>query len=318
MKTQIKCALNIIAALVVLTGCVSDSDCTGSVNLEVKFAINLEMEHYTKAYPTEGAPGRYVLEIFEEGSSSPLTRFVAENKSIMNGENDISAKFSLPAAKYKIVTWVNYNDEIENFYDVTDLSAIKINPDYHGSCDLDNAFVGVADIDLTAHRGQQNVVVKTIPLECPFAKIRVITTDVGKFTLNSMAKGMGSQAADLSTFTVRFTYPGFLPTSFNVFQNNPNDASTGVTFTSQPVLLADQEYLLGYDYVLVNGTESSILLNLAVIDGSGQMVNSASEISIPIARGKITTIRGEFLTGSYTPGMMIDPKFGGEINITMD
>lgn len=308
----------------ILTGCNSilDSDCSQSINLEVKFAINLEMGHYdTKAYPskrTKADTGRYIMEIFKQGSSLPLTRFVATKQSILHGENSIQAQFPLSAAKYTVAAWVDYLDESDNFYDVTDLSAVKINSDYHGSNDSDNAFVGIAEIDLTSYSNQRNAqVVEIIPLECPFAKIRIIATDAEKFLMRTMAN-RDTKATDISTFTVRFTYPGFLPTSFNIFQNNPNDAATGVAFTSDITLLEPSEYLLGYDYVFVNGNESAVLLDLTVFDGYGDVINSVSDISIPVARSKVTTVRGEFLTDNYKPGVAIDPGYEGEIDIRLD
>lgn len=317
MTLRIKYALNLAAVLMILTGCIHDPACSPLVNLEVKFAIDLDMQPYVTKNHAEGAMGRYIMEIFEHGSTVPLTRYVAANQTILHGENSISAIFTLPPAKYTVAAWVDYLDEADDFYDVTDLSAIKINDNYHGSNDLDNAFVGISEIDLTPHRNQTTQVVKTIPMECPCAKIRIVAIDAEKFLIRMLAKGE-TKATDLSAFTVRFTYPGFLPTSFNVFENNPNDVSTGVAFTSQPVLLDDNDYLLGFDYIFVNGPESSVLLDVAVLDGNGDVVNSVSEISIPIARGKVTTIRGEFLTGSYKPGVTIDPGYAGEIEITLD
>lgn len=329
MIIRIKYALSLAAAFIILAGCGSIHEFPDGnpadlvpVNLELKFAIDLEMKQYvSKANPANEAKkdtGRYIVEIYEQGSSLPLTRFVAAKQSILNGVNSISAIFPLRATRYTVAAWVDYLDEFGNFYDVADLSAIKISPDYHGSNDSDNAFAGVAEIDLTSYAGQPNAqVVKTIALECPFAKIRVIATDAEKFLMRMKAKG-DAKAADLSTLAVNFTYPGFFPTSFNVFQNNPNDVSVGVAFNSNAMLLDEAEFLLGYDYVFVNGNESAVLLSLKVYNSNNDEINSISEISIPIARGKITTIRGDLLTGNYEPGITIDTGYAGEINIELD
>lgn len=38
---------------------------------------------------------------------------------------------------------------------------------------------------------------------------------------------------------------------------------------------------------------------------------------MPIVRGKLTTVRDEFLTRDYAPGIGIDPGFDGEIDIVI-
>ena len=46
-------------------------------------------------------------------------------------------------------------------------------------------------------------------------------------------------------------------------------------------------------------------------------MNRIEGIDLPIVRGKLTTIRDEFLTRDYAPGIGIDPGFDGDINITI-
>ena len=52
-------------------------------------------------------------------------------------------------------------------------------------------------------------------------------------------------------------------------------------------------------------------------DSEGNLLNRIEGIDVPIVRGKLTTIRDEFLTRDYAPGIGIDPGFDGDINITI-
>ena len=56
-----------------------------------------------------------------------------------------------------------------------------------------------------------------------------------------------------------------------------------------------------------------------VFDGHDMLfhLNRIEGIDVPIVRGKLTTIRDEFLTRDYAPGIGIDPGFDGDINITI-
>ena len=49
----------------------------------------------------------------------------------------------------------------------------------------------------------------------------------------------------------------------------------------------------------------------------GVEVNRVSGVKVPILRNKITTVRDEFLTREFAPGVDVDPSFEGEINIVI-
>ena len=71
------------------------------------------------------------------------------------------------------------------------------------------------------------------------------------------------------------------------------------------------------DYIFVNGSESAVKVNLTIRDGEGNLLNEIGDIDVPIVRGKLTTIRDEFLTRDYAPGIGINPGFDGEIDIVI-
>lgn len=132
-----------------------------------------------------------------------------------------------------------------------------------------------------------------------------------------MADDLLSQTPDLSTIRVQVDYAGYFPSGFNAYTNKPNDARTGMWFECNMTPLTNKEAHLASDYIFVNGSESAVKVDLTIRDSEGNLLNRIEGIDVPIVRGKLTTIRDEFLTRDYAPGIGIDPGFDGDINITI-
>ena len=84
-----------------------------------------------------------------------------------------------------------------------------------------------------------------------------------------------------------------------------------------PLLLPNNEACLAFDYVLVNGTESSVTLEMVICNEKGQEVNRVGGVEVPVRRNRITTVRDAFLTREFAPGIGINPGFDGEINVVV-
>ena len=189
--------------------------------------------------------------------------------------------------------------------------------DYTGCSDYKNALAGQTEVDLTGYRDEWNVrVERNIALERPLAKIELITTDVGKF-IDKQRKAAVSGVPDLNGFSVKFVYSCYFPVCFNVKTDKPNDAKLGMAFDSRMELISGTEARMGYDYVFVNGAESGVTVDMIVYDGEGNEVTRAAGITVPIKRNRLTTVKGEFLTRDYSPGVGIDPGYDGNIEITI-
>lgn len=116
-------------------------------------------------------------------------------------------------------------------------------------------------------------------------------------------------------YKVVFYYTSFLPVEYNVLTQKPTDAKTGMKFTSSLKPLNEDEALIGFDYVLVNGTESSVSVQVALYDPEGKMLSLSNPVTVPIVRGKVTTVRGRFLTLATGSGIGVNPGFEGEYNL---
>lgn len=71
---------------------------------------------------------------------------------------------------------------------------------------------------------------------------------------------------------------------------------------------------LGFDYVFVNGHESSVTVSVEIYDRDGTLLSRSQPISVPLVRNKVTIVRGKFLTVKAEGGVSIDADFDGEYN----
>ena len=89
----------------------------------------------------------------------------------------------------------------------------------------------------------------------------------------------------------------------------------GTMFSSSLQPLNEDEALIGFDYVIVNGVESSVTLQVALYAPDGELMSLSNPVVVPVVRGKVTTVRGKFLTLATGGGIGIDPGFDGEFNL---
>ena len=86
-------------------------------------------------------------------------------------------------------------------------------------------------------------------------------------------------------------------------------------FHSKLERISDTEAEMGFDYILVNGTESSIIVAVGLFDKEGNQLSMTTDIEVPIVRSKLTTVRGSFLMQEAGGGVYVDSSYDGDINI---
>ncbi len=307
------------------------------VNLTLNFEVDPQIVPYSsggrsEASETDWDDVRWIVEVFrDEISGEPVEKRILSSEQAADGHHKIQTNLSLHAARYHIVTWADYvnnGSTADKYYIVNSLASIKIpeNGKYIGNEDYKATYVAKQEVDLRNYADQWNETVNTtVTLRLPMAKIEFITTDIDKF-LDEQAgrrEKMGNntdnalQKVDLSKIQIQVEYAGFFPSGFNVYTNKPNDARMGVYFECFMKPLTNKEAHLASDYIFVNGSESAVKVNLIIRDVDGTLLNKVENINVPIVRGKLTTIRDEFLTRNYAPGIGISPDFDGEINVVI-
>lgn len=122
---------------------------------------------------------------------------------------------------------------------------------------------------------------------------------------------------DLEKYTVVFFYSGYMPNAYNMMEGKPCDSATGVKFSSAISTIDNHDARLGFDYVFVNGEESSVMVTVALYDEEGTQLSLSRQIEVPIKRSMLTTVRGSFLMQNTGGGVAIDPGFDGEYNIVL-
>ena len=268
----------------------------------------------------------------DEIGGEPVEQQVLSCEQAADGHHAIRTSLAVHAARYHVVAWMDYVDDgstADKYYHVNSLSSISVPEagDYIGNEDHKDAYIAQQEIDLKDYRDRWNATVDaTVTLQRPMAKIEFITTDIDKFLdelaarrakAGTIAENLLVKNPDLSTIRVQVEYAGYFPSGFNAYTNKPNDARTGMSFGCSMRPLSDKEAHLASDYIFVNGSESAVKVDLTIRDSEGNLLNRIEGIDVPIVRGKLTTVRDEFLTRDYAPGIGIDPGFDGEIDIVI-
>ena len=308
------------------------------VNMNLTLAIDPKIEPYEPTGRSEAPEAdthdvRWIVEVFrDEIGGEPVEQQVLSCEQAADGHHAIRTSLAVHAARYHVVAWMDYVDDgstADKYYHVNTLSSISVpeSGDYIGNEDHKDAYIAQQEIDLKDYRDRWNATVDaTVTLQRPMAKIEFITTDIDKFLdelaarrakAGTIAENLLVKNPDLSTIRVQVEYAGYFPSGFNAYTNKPNDARTGMSFGCNMTPLTDKEAHLASDYIFVNGSESAVKVDLTIRDSEGTLLNRIEGIDVPIVRGKLTTVRDEFLTRDYAPGIGIDPGFDGEIDIVI-
>ncbi len=271
----------------------------------------------------------------------PDTTFVVTKSDIADLNH--TAVLELTEGTYDFRVWADYVDsgsKADKYYDTGDFSEIVLadRDNHSGSNDYRDAFRGYASatvLNPAYYSGSVAAAVDnqtTAEMYRPMGKFKFISTDVEAFLIrvaqmmkeNGILAGITSDAEnkaayeqllksiDLGEFSVVFRYNAFMPCSFNVFTDKPSDSWTGMSFASRMHTDNGKEMTLGYDYIFVNGTETTLSISVEVYNKDGELMSSTNPINVPIVRSKLTVVKGEFLTSKATGGVTINPGYEGD------
>lgn len=269
----------------------------------------------------------FVVEIYEEDfGGKPVLRHEASAPKNEDGSASIVFNTSLNAGKYRLAAFATcVEDEQGNgsHYDMTDLGGIVFaNEEYTGSTDLKECYDLRMDIDLPNDEwfGEKTL---SGTLEPPVGRVEIIAEDAKEF-LTKQAELLSKSGIETEEeqmwegYKARWDYALYFPTKYNAFTGVPTDAQTGIMFLSEMTPLSDNEVLMGYDYVFVNGDRTRVNITLSLVDKeTGEILNSYSGLTAEINKGETSVIRGDFLTTSNKSGIGIDTGFEDEINIPL-
>ncbi len=248
---------------------------------------------------------------------------------------DRTAEVELPEGRWLVRCWTDYAERgssADLYYGTEDFRSVTVLGEaYEGSTDFRDAFAGSAEADVRRRGSREEPVSALLEMRRPLAKFRFIATDLRQLETKVLrerrgsaegdapgAPGAAARGFDPSDYEIRFSYASFLPCAFDLAADRPVDSRSGVRFAGEFTPLSEGEALLGFDYVLVNGAESSVQVRVELRErASGELLSLTPPIEVPLLRSRLTTVRGDFLTAGAGGGIGVDPGFGGEFDITL-
>ena len=239
-------------------------------------------------------------------------RFILE---IYQGENcyrmesigqETSAVFPVrlvPGHEYDLVVWADFVNkgavelaDNDLYYETSNgLDEILVK-DNVAMTEARDAYYGV----YTLTEDKTPASIGTITLTRPFAKVRVVTTD-----LSDCIEQLGLQPQEATVTYTTETYDKFDARNKNVWSLDANDNVKNVNYGTSTY----GEENLFVDYILVpQGTASVVKFDLNVKDVVARSFNT----DIAVEANKLTTIKGNILTNGSDIKVEIDEDFAAE------
>lgn len=280
---------------------------------------------------------RFVINAYPINDNGTLNTSSFEHFVIDATEYDFSSvatfKLLLSFKRVRLSVWADYGDSDlgDLYYDTTDFSGISLTGDYVGNSDYRIVFAGTQDVDLTMETVGDSHPTISMHLYSPLSRFELITNDLEGFIdqvvlsrtaqLENDADLHGdARSVDLNAYLIRVRYTSFVPSVYNLFTWRPTDATTGLMFTGRIQQITDKKALVGFDYVMVNGEESSVSAVVDVYelneDGSvGDYRGTTPVITVPLGVGQYSVVEGKFLTTQSSGSVGIDAAFDDDIYV---
>jgi len=276
-----------------------------------------QMRYIIRAYPISEK---------QRTSQNYIKEFVF-TRNVADGY-DCDYTIGLPAGDYSIMVWSDLvsNGDDTPFYNAGNFEGILLQEKHIGNTDYRDAYRGRNTISLSPDIYEHIKNTLKIEMKRPLAKYEFITTDLEEFIEKEIARiavargektdqsdNSSSRVIDVSDYSVVFYYTGFMHNEFDMYEDRPSDVNTNVSFESKITKISDNEASLGFDYIFVNGSKTSVMVQIAIFNKEGERLSLTEEIGVPLYRNHHTKLRGSFLMQNAQGGVHINPEFEGDI-----
>lgn len=257
---------------------------------------------------------RYILDIYDANGKRSKERYVAY-------ADDRKVSFTprlIPGRKYTFAVWADFvsaTAKADVHYDTSDLKAIKLKDAWAPMDETRDAYTGFTNVDeLLAN---QEI---TVELTRPFAKLRVITTDIVAVDNLHVIPGFATvnyttaYRYQFDATTGDYTAAGTAKKSHATFEIKKYGSNTS------------EEMTLFTDYLFAPEENEVVTFNLNVYDAVvdkengtkivGNLITTTTfNTSFPVKRNVLTTIKGNLLTiqgGNFKVNVVNSDAFASE------
>lgn len=331
------------AALLLAVGCDVHEFPVGEEDLTLTLVLNcddtmtlledLEFETRTKQKGTkapdqDGWRLRTMVNIYEAqpGGTWSLTPWWSTeilDADVTNLTREVTV--TIPPKHFRALVWTDYvNTDGTKFYSVDDFPEVYMLNSGVGGTDYKRSFTTVQDLPLQEIAEQGAEIRKEYTLEMPLAKLRFTATDIEDFKSKVRERSIPSayspagprsfEDMDINQFTLKITYLGYVPDTWNVREQLTSDSNVGRSFSCNARLQEDNTIDLGFDYIMVDG-RTTIDLAIEVYDDRDVLFTRVPKLTVPIEKGKITNVIGRLMTHGISGSVVVDNNFEGEYNI---
>ena len=270
---------------------------TGGVNSAQGAIANIDLENtdYTL---------RYIFQVFDENGNAA---HAAPQVKYSDGTSVAFDVRLVPERKYTFAVWadiVSQTNKTDVHYNTTNFPEISIiegtwvamdeTRDAYTGKHVENSFTSATNI--------------TIPLKRPFAKLRVVTTD-----LAALAQ------FDVVPHNAKVTYKTDMRTSFNAYNDTYGAASLSKEHTYDIAAYTDAtgEKTLFTDYFFADNDIIHFEMLVKESDGS-KIAERVFNTDINVKRNFLTTLKGAILTDGGKVNVEVQPGLGGSENPNID
>ena len=240
---------------------------------------------------------RYIFQVFNaDGSANKEMQYEYSDETTVSFPVRL-----IPGREYNFAVWadlVKNGEKTNNNYTIgTTLQEISLN-EWAPMDDTRDAYTGKWSGTFS---GAQGI---TIPLTRPFAKLRVVTTDMLELL------GVTPTKAEVEYTTNYYA-------KFNAFAQAPEQATATKTHTTFDIVSYNEsgaKKTLFADYIFAKDTQEVVNFNLSVFDQYNVIIGDVKSFStaIPVKRNNLTTIEGNILTVGDDITVSVDDAFAAE------
>ena len=243
----------------------------------------------------KGETLRVIFQVYDEnGVTNENLRQV---KTLTEGET--SANFDVRLVPDRQYTFVAWADQGEEYFDAANLKDVKI-LSWEAMDECRDAYTATHTEE--KFNSASNI---TLELTRPFAKLRVITTDMEQLGHLNIAPA-----------EAEVEYTVALPIAFNAFAGEAGTTTTNKTFANFDIAEYNQDaantMTLFTDYILVPANNVVKFSLKTMQDGGREIKTNNFNTDIPVKRNNLTTIAGNILTDGNNINVEVKPEFDGE------